>query len=52
MKSAGQAASGQRLAGFMAYLSEPEQVRSPLTEACELKDLISAYEHRAARYVV
>ena len=52
VKSAGQAASGQKLPGFMAYLSEPEQLRSPLTEACELRDLISAYEHRAARYVV
>ena len=49
MKCAAQVASGQKLPGFMAYLSEPEQLRSPLTEACELSHLIQAYEHRAAR---
>ena len=49
MKCAGLVASGQKLPGFMAYLSEQEQRSSPLTEACNLDHLLMAYEHRAAR---
>ena len=49
IKQYAQAASGQKLVGFMSYLNNPVKQRSSLNDSLNMSDLIEAYEHTAAR---
>ncbi|XP_053382345.1 peroxisomal acyl-coenzyme A oxidase 1-like isoform X2 [Mercenaria mercenaria] len=51
VKQYAQAATGQKLVGFMSYLNNPVKQRSALNDALSMSDLIEAYEHTAARLI-
>lgn len=46
-----QVKQGQKLPGFVAYLSETPKTKSQLNKNWDIRHLIEAFEHRAARLV-
>ncbi|XP_053381780.1 peroxisomal acyl-coenzyme A oxidase 1-like [Mercenaria mercenaria] len=51
VKQYAQAATGQKLVGFMSYLNNPVKQRSALNDTLNMSDMIEAYEHTAARLI-